>query len=423
MVAVTTLPPSPSAERKRAQLIVTRRRATLLLGAVTGVFLVTVVADADSGSLLGYVQATAEAAMVGGLADWFAVVALFRHPLSLPIPHTAIIPERKAQFAETLGEFIQSSFLTPDAVAERVQLAGVGDRVAHWLADPDNAARLAGHLADGAVQVADLLRDEDVQRALDGIVRQRLEATPLAPLAGRALHAITRDGRHDELVDAALVGLAGYLDEHREELHRRFEGQSPWWLPGAVEDRIFTRLLDGARAVLDEMVHDRGHDLRRLLDERIAVLAEDLQTSAELRARGDQLARDLLDQPQLRTWVAGLWTEAKATLREQAADPDSELRRGLARAIAAGGQRLLAEPALSAIVQDGAEQGARYVVEHFGDEITRLVSDTIARWDGEETAERLELLLGPDLQFIRINGTVVGGLAGLTLHTIAQTLG
>jgi uncharacterized membrane-anchored protein YjiN (DUF445 family) len=423
MVAVTTLPPSPSAERKRAQLIVTRRRATLLLAAVTVVFLATVAAGAEAGSVLGYVQATAEASMVGGLADWFAVVALFRHPLGLPIPHTAIIPERKAQFGETLGEFIQSSFLTPDVVAERVRGSDVGGRVARWLADPANAARLAGHVADGAVQVADLLRDEDVQQALDGIVRQRLEATPLAPLAGRALHAVTRDGRHDELVDAALVGLARYLDEHREELHRRFEGQAPWWLPGAVEDRIFTRLLDGARAVLDEMAHDRGHDLRRVLDERIATLAEELQSSPELRARGDQLARDLLDQPELRTWVAGIWTEAKAALRDQAADPESELRRSLARAIAAGGQRLLDEPALSAIVQDGAEQAARYVVEHFGDEITRLVSDTIARWDGEETADRLELLLGPDLQFIRINGTVVGGLAGLTLHAIARTLG
>ena len=273
------------------------------------------------------------------------------------------------------------------------------------------------------MQVADLLRDEDVQTAIDRAVRRRLESTPVAPLAGRALDAVTRDGRHDELVEAALSGLARYLDEHRDELHRRFEDRSPWWLPGAVEDRIFERLLDGARAVLADMVGNREHDLRRLLDERIAQLAQDLQTSPELRARGDQLARDLLDQPELRTWIAGLWTEAKAGLRAQASDPDSELRRQLADAIAAGGQRLLDEPALTARVQDGAEQAVRYVVDHFGGEINRLVSDTIGRWDGEETADRLEILLGPDLQFIRINGTVVGGMAGLLLHTIAQALG
>jgi len=418
----SSLPPSATEVRKRQQLVTTRRRATAMLGVVAAVFAATVAAGAEDGSLLGYVQATAEASMVGGLADWFAVVALFRHPMGIPIPHTAVIPERKEQFGETLGDFIQSSFLTPDAVVERVRLADVGGRVARWLADPTNAERLAGHVADGAVQVADLLRDEDVQQALDGVVRQRLETTPLAPLAGRAIDVITREGRHDEVVDAALGGLARYLDSHRVELHDRFQAKAPWWLPGAVEDRIFERLLDGARSVLDDMVNDRGHDLRRLLDERIHQLASDLQTSPELRARGDALARDLLAQPELRHWVAGMWADAKTTLRSQAADPESELRRGLARAIAAGGQRMLDEPALTGTVQQGAEAGVRYVVEHFGGEISRLVSDTISRWDGEETADRLELLLGPDLQFIRINGTVVGGLAGLALHAIAQVL-
>jgi uncharacterized membrane-anchored protein YjiN (DUF445 family) len=423
MVVASTLPPSPTTELKRAQLIVNRRRATTLLAAVTAVFVATVIAGAEGDTWLGYVQATAEASMVGGLADWFAVVALFRHPLGVPIPHTAIIPERKEQFGETLGDFIQSSFLTPDAVAERVRAADVGARVAGWLAAPANAERLAGHLVDGAVQVADLLNDDDVQAAIDGAVRRRLEATPLAPLAGRALHAVTREGRHDELVDAALAGLSRYLDEHRDELHRRFEDRAPWWLPGAVEDRIFERLLDGARAVLAEMVGNRDHDLRHLLDERIDQLAHDLQTSPELRARGDQLARDLLDQPELRGWVTGLWTEAKTALRAQADDPASELRQWLAAAIRAGGQRLLDDPALTRRVGEGAEQAVRYVVLQFGDEISRLVSDTIGRWDGEETADRLEILLGPDLQFIRINGTVVGGLAGLLLHTIAQALG
>jgi uncharacterized membrane-anchored protein YjiN (DUF445 family) len=422
MDGARSLPSSPNAELKRAQLVVTRRRATLLLAVVTAVFVTTVVVGADGGSFLGYVQATCEASMVGGLADWFAVVAIFRHPLGLPIPHTAIIPARKEQFGETLGEFIQTSFLTPDAVVERVEAADVGGRVARWLAEPANADRLAGHGADAAVQVADLLRDEDVQSAVDGFVRTRVEQVALAPLAGRALGAATRGGRHDPLVDTALTGLARYLDEHREELHQRFEATSPWWLPGAVEDQIFQRLLDGARAVLAEMVRDHEHDLRRLLDERLTALAQDLQTSPELRARGEQLAQDLLDQPELRDWVAGIWTDAKAALRVQAADPQSELRRALAQAIQSAGERLLSEPALAGIVQMGVERAVRYVVEHFGGEITSLVSGTIARWDGEETAQRLELLLGPDLQFIRINGTVVGGLAGLGLHAIAQVL-
>jgi uncharacterized membrane-anchored protein YjiN (DUF445 family) len=416
-------PPSPNEARQRRQLVTTRRRATLMLAAVGAVFAATVVVGADDGSALGYVQATAEASMVGGLADWFAVVALFRHPLGVPIPHTAIITARKEQFGETLGDFIQSSFLTPDGVADRVRAAQPGQRVGHWLADPVKADRVAGHLLGGAVEVTELLEDEVVHDLLEGLVRERLETTSIVPLAGRALAALTRDGRHAEVVDAALRGLDRYLDERSDDLRDRFRDQAPWWLPGAVEDRIFLRLLDGVRAVLDDMANDRGHGMRRALDERIAQFVADLQTSPELRARGEQLTRDLLEQPELRAWVASAWTDAKAQLRSQAADDASRLRVQLADAIVSGGQRPLGEPALAAKVDDAAEAAARYVVEHFGGEISELVSSTIARWDGEETSHRLELLLGPDLQFIRINGTVVGGLAGLCLHGIAQALG
>jgi uncharacterized membrane-anchored protein YjiN (DUF445 family) len=413
---------TPSEERKLRQLVTTRRRATTLLALVTAVFVGTVLAGAASGSWLGYVQATAEASMVGGLADWFAVVALFRHPLGLPIPHTAIITERKEQFGETLGEFIQTSFLTPDAVAERVQLARVGERTARWMAEPAHAHRLAGHLLDGAVQVVDLLQDETVHDVLEGLLRSRIETTPLAPLAGRALGVLTRDDRHAPVVDAALRGLDHYLDDHRDELQARFRAQSPWWLPGAVEDRIFERLLDGVRAVLDDMANDRGHGLRRQLDARLLRYVDELQTSPALRDRGEELTRELLASPELRAWAASIWADAKAQLRAQAEDPGSELHEHLTAAIAAAGQRLLDEPVLSAKVDEAAETAARFVVDRFGGEITELVSGTIARWDGEETSRRLELLLGPDLQFIRINGTVVGGVAGLCLHAISQLL-
>jgi uncharacterized membrane-anchored protein YjiN (DUF445 family) len=243
------------------------------------------------------------------------------------------------------------------------------------------------------------------------------------PLAGRALATLTRDGRHQEVVDAALRGLDHYLDERRDDLRSRFRDQAPWWLPGAVEDRIFERLLDGVRAVLDDMANDRGHGMRQALDDRIAKFVHDLQHDPALQARGEQLTRDLLEQPEVRTWVASIWADAKVQLRAQAGDPGSRVRQQLAGAIVSGGHRLLDEPALAAKVDDGAEAAARYVVEHFGSEITRLVSDTIARWDPEETSDRLELLLGPDLQYIRINGTVVGGLAGLVLHSLAQAFG
>jgi len=419
-MAVETLPRFASEETRRQRLVVTRRWAGALLAFTTLVFALVTIVGADG--WLGYLQATAEASMVGGLADWFAVTALFRRPLGLPIPHTAIIPERKDQFGETLGGFIQDSFLTPDSIVARVTAARISNRMAAWLCEPANAERLAGYIADGAVAIADLVKDEEVHTALEGIAREQLERVQLAPLAGRALRAFTAQHRHDELIDAALLGLLKALDEHREDLRRRFDEKSPWWLPGAVEDRIFDRLLDGATAVLHDMAHDNQHGLRRELDERITKLIEDLETSPELRARGEQLKRDLLNQQQLREWVAAAWTDAKVQLRTAAADPDSALRRRLAEAIASAGARLRDDPALASMVDNGAETAVRYVVERFDGEIASLVTGTIARWDGEETARRLELLLGADLQYIRINGTVVGGLAGLGLHTIAQAV-
>jgi uncharacterized membrane-anchored protein YjiN (DUF445 family) len=419
-MASTTLPRLSSEEVRRKRLVVTRRRAGALLAFASAVFVLVTVIGASG--WLGYVQATAEASMVGGLADWFAVTALFRHPFGVPIPHTAIIPERKDQFGETLGEFIQDSFLTSDTIVARVRAARVAERVGVWLEQPANAERLAGHIADGAVAIADLIKDDDVHATLEAIVREQVDRVELAPLAARVLRSVTADGRHDELVDAALRGLWRALNDHKEELRHRFEEKSPWWLPGAVEDRVFDRLLNGAEAVLLEMTENHDHGLRRELDERIAKLITDLETSPELRARGEQLKHDLLNQEQLRTWVAGAWNELKKQLRASAADPESELRRRLTQAIVSAGTRLGDDAALKSMVDDGAETAMRYIVERFDGEIASLVTSTISRWDGEETARRLELLLGPDLQYIRINGTVVGGAAGLLLHTIAQAL-
>jgi uncharacterized membrane-anchored protein YjiN (DUF445 family) len=415
-----TLPRFKSEETRRRRLVVTRRLAGALLGFATLVFIVTTAVG--NAGWVGYLQATAEASMVGGIADWFAVTALFRHPLGIPVPHTAIIPERKDQFGETLGDFIQDSFLTPETITQRVAAARVSGRLAAWLCEPGNAERLSGHLADGAVALADVVNDEEVHTALEGIVREQLDRMQVAPLAGRALRTLTADGRHEELIDAALIALQSALAEHKDDLRGRFNEKSPWWLPGAVEDRVFDRLLDGAEAVLHDMTVDHQHGLRQELDARIQQLAHDLETSPELRARGEQLKHDLLEQQELRTWIVAVWSDLKEQLRASAADPQSELRRRLAQAISSGGIRLRDDPALQAMVDNGALTAVRYVAERFDGEISELVTSTIARWDGEETARRLELLLGPDLQFIRINGTVVGGAAGLALHSIAMWL-
>ena len=411
-----------AADQLRRRLLARgRRQATGLLLVVAAVFVALQVRGEDA-TWVGYAEAAVEAGMVGGLADWFAVVALFRHPLGLRIPHTAIIVTRKDQFGRTLGNFVQTSLLTPDVVAERVRGARLVPRVAAWMAEPDNAARVARHAADAAVTAADLLRDDEVHRALEDVARRRLETTPLAPVAGRALQAMTEHGRHHELLDVVLRAVDRFLAENRASLRARFGTESPWWLPGAAEDRIFDRLFEGARTVLREVARDPDHELRRDVDARLRRLSEDLQSDPALRARGEELKRELLAQPELRAWAASVWEDAKAGLRTQAADPDSALRRRLADTIAALGRRLLDDPVLAARVEDAVESGVRYVADQFSDEIGGMVSGTVSRWDGRETADRLELLLGPDLQFIRINGTVVGSLAGLAIHAAGQVL-
>jgi uncharacterized membrane-anchored protein YjiN (DUF445 family) len=403
------------------RLIRRRRWANGLLVAVTLIFIATALWGGDA-TWVGYLEATAAASMVGALADWFAVTALFRRPLGLPIPHTAIVVERKDQFGATLADFMRESFLTREVLVERVRAAGVVSRLGRWLSEEDHAARVAAELAGAAVAGADLLRDDDVHRVVEDMVRERVESTPLAPLAGRALRFFTHNGRHAEVVDSVLVGIDRYLARHGQDLKTQFGAKSPWWLPGAVEDRIFDRLLDGARTLLQEMAADRNHQLRRQFDARLRLLAAELETSVDLIERGERLKHDVLSQPQVREWVASLWADAKAALRAQACDPESQLRRQLVGGIAAAGRRLEQDEQLAATVETAVERAVGYLADHFDKDISAFISGTIARWDAAETASRLELLLGPDLQFVRINGTVVGAVAGLTLHAVSAAL-
>ncbi len=421
MSSTTTLPMVRAQEERRERLAAMKLRATALLGAATLLFLGVTLWGGDSTGV-GYVQATAEAAMVGGLADWFAVTALFRHPLGIPIPHTAIVVARKDQFGETLGQFFQDAFLTPDAVLERLRSADLGPRLAAWLKDPEHADRLAGDVLDAAVRVSDLISDDDVQRVMHGAIRTRVETMPIAPLAGRALEFAVRDGRHQEALDAVLREVDRFIDENRDDLRGQLGRAAPWWLPGAAEDRLFERLIEGVRTLVDAMLGDQQHQLRQRFETRLADLAHDLQTDDELIARGEQLKHELLAQPEIADWVGSLWTDVKAHLREEATDPDADLRQRLAEVIRGIGARL-EDPVMAERLDEALATAVTYVVERFQGEIVTLVSGTISRWDASETSDRLELLLGPDLQFIRINGTVVGAAAGLALHGIADLLG
>jgi uncharacterized membrane-anchored protein YjiN (DUF445 family) len=278
--------------------------------------------------------------MVGGVADWFAVTALFRHPLGLPIPHTALIVERKDQFAATLGRFVQENFLNADVLAERIGSARLVPRLSGWLADEANAARFAGQAADLVVTVAEALRDEDVQRVLSTELTRALDAVDVAPLAGKALRVVIAGGRHAELVNAVMSGAERYLAGHYEELRVLFEDESPRWVPDAVYRRVFDRLFNRLRQRLRAMAADPGDPARQQFEAWIAGLPDRIETSPELRERGQRIKHEVLESPALRDWSSSLWQQAKKALRTQAAQPESELRRQLAGALVAVGERL-----------------------------------------------------------------------------------
>jgi uncharacterized membrane-anchored protein YjiN (DUF445 family) len=423
MTTVSPALPALAAEDdlRRRNLVRMKVAATGLLLAATLVFIVTRSLE-DRWPWLGYVRATAEAAMVGALADWFAVTALFRHPLGLPIPHTAIIPNRKDQLGRGLGTFVQTNFLAPAVLSERLQSVGVAERLGAWLSQPEHAHRLssnAGALVRGLTEV---MGDEDIQRTLETGILQRVREVPAAPLMARVVEAAMSGRHHQALLDTTLRGLSGLLDENRWLLRQKLAEQSPWWVPEPIDDRLFKKFFDGVQGFLAEVAGDPEHELRHQLDVRVADLAVRLRTDPALIARGEQLKAELLEHPEVRAWLDSLWRNAKASILAVADDPDSDLRRRLDAALQRAGRSLQEDPILQGKVNGWIEKVVSYLADEYGHEIADLIATTVARWDGAEASRRIELQVGRDLQFIRINGTVVGGLAGLIIYSIGRFL-
>ncbi|WP_029430993.1 DUF445 domain-containing protein [Blastococcus sp. URHD0036] len=399
-----------------------KRLATGLFLVAAAVFLACVLIGEDAGAWVGYVRATAEASMVGALADWFAVTALFRHPLRLPIPHTAIIPRKKDQIGASLGAFVQENFLTRTVVEEKLATVDVPGRLGAFLAAPGRAERLAGDAAAALSGVTDLLRDEDIQPAVAALVDRKLHETPAAPVLARVLELVVDGDRHQEVLSAALRYMARFLEENRVVFRAQLGDASPAWVPDWVDDRIFTRAFAGLQEFLEEVGADRHHELRRVYDARLRAYVHALRTDEATAARVEEFKKDLLEHPAIRTWSASLWTNAKDAFLAAAADPDSALRARVTTLIRDGAQLLQTDPSARELVQRQTRRAVGYLVERFSGDLADVVGSTVARWDTEETSRRIELQVGRDLQFIRINGTVVGGLAGLVIYTVAQLL-
>ena len=408
----------PSAERLRALRRMKVIAAGLLVVAAAVYVVCRTVGDGHGG--WGYLQAAAEASMVGGLADWFAVTALFRHPLRIPIPHTAIIPRKKDQIGAGLAGFVQDYFLTSEIVGERVAAARIPHRVGEWLAQPDHARLVAQELSSAISGLATTLRDNELRDAVAAFADKRLRELDAAPLLGRVLQAVCDSGQHQKVLTTALKGLMRFLDENRAVFRRRVAEESPEWVPEWVDDRVFNKGFTALQSFLADVTVQPEHELRGGFDTQLRALAERLRTDPEQIAKVERAKAELLDHPQVREWLSTLWMRGKTLVVDGADDPTSDLRRGIERLVIRSGEVLRDDPAVSARVESALQQLARHVVTHYGTDLTAVISSTVERWDTEETSRRLELQVGRDLQFIRINGTVVGALAGLAIYAFGR---
>jgi len=383
-----------------------------------GTFLFT-----DGTGFAGYVRAAAEAAVVGGIADWFAVTALFRHPLGIPIPHTALIPRGKDAIGRGLGEFVQRNFMNPDALVERVRDADVAHRVGVWLADPGNARAASRQAAGVIAAIAETVNENDIQEGLRDMIAARVDAVDAAPLLGEVLDRAVAGGHHGAVVTSGLRAVAKTITENRDLLRRRVHDEAPRWVPAYVNDLIFEKVYVSLQDFVADIAGNPDHEIRQLLDGKIVDWIGHLKTSPELAERGNELKSTLLDHPEFKAWTDGVWTSLKDHLAAAAGQPESDLRKRLEQVVLSTGRRLVEDEETRRGVDSWIGNLARHLAERSGPEVATLISTTVERWDADETSQRLELQVGRDLQFIRINGTIVGGLVGLVLHTLVQTFG
>jgi uncharacterized membrane-anchored protein YjiN (DUF445 family) len=415
---------TPDDELKRVRLVKMKRVATLMLVGVALLFVVTRWLESQY-PWLGFVRAFAEAAMVGGIADWFAVTALFRHPLGIPIPHTAIVASRKDRIGTALGNFVQRNFLTREVVTGKIAAMKLGDRAAQWLAQPENSRRLARHAAHGLSGAVGVMRDEDVQEMVDRGVVSRLRRMQAAPLMARLFELMTTGGRHQALLDDALRLAAKFLYENEAMIREKVKAESPWWVPGAVDSRVGDKIVSGVEKTLVAVAADPDHPLRQRYDEAVDRFVVSLRENPETIARFEQIKLDVLAHPGVADFSREVWGDVKekiASYAERLADDAAQEPDQLEQWLAGLGAKVLEDPVLSAKVNGWIVEIVSYSVEQAREEVAKLISATVAAWDADATSRKIELQIGRDLQFIRINGTIVGGLVGLILYSVGLVL-
>lgn len=396
--------------------------ATGLLVSMAIAFVVTSLYR-DERLWLNLIWAFSEAALIGGLADWFAVTALFRHPLGLPIPHTAIVPSRKNEIGRALARFIGEHFLVRDAIDARLRRTNLAARLGAWLERDANARRLTRDLS---VALEWLMRAVDSAALRDSVKASLRDALGRVPV-GTALAILVdvlASGNHTQaLIDQLVHFGREQLEHNKERIRSRINERSPWWMPKFVDEEIYDQLVGEFDRILNEVGDDHSHPAREQFNDRLRQLRHALRDDPELVERSEVLRDEFLNHPAVREFFNDIWRRGRDYLLETLDDPESALRRGLEGEIRAVGKTLAKDSEVAARLDLWLREAVLYIVENYRTQLTEIVSDTISQWDAASTSRRIELHIGRDLQFIRINGTLVGGLVGVVLFLGWQALG
>jgi len=398
-----------------------KQLATGLLIGVAILFIIALVLERRY-PWVGFIRAFAEASMVGALADWFAVTALFRHPLGLPIPHTAIIPRRKDSIGVSIGRFIEDNFLSEEVLIGRLRAQHVSQRAAGALSQPDVSAQIARHATTAINNALQVINDADVQALVEHSLVARIQSIQPAPLLGRGLAAVLAGRRQPELVYELVKVTANLLEENKEAIRIKIREETPWWLPRTVDRHISERLFDTVESTLHAVSVDPNHPFHDRFNTLLYEFIERLQHDPATIARGEVLKDELLGNPIVREFSASLWLDIKAALLAQSANPDSALQASIERAVRQFGDLLLRDDVLADKINRWVERIVVYTSQEYRHQFGQLIAHTVSRWDAEATSQKIELQIGRDLQFIRINGTVVGGLAGLVIYGVSLLL-
>jgi len=413
-ISIITPDPGADAARRRG-LRQMRTVAVSLLVLAAIVYAATLGRD----GFWGFVNAGAEASMVGAIADWFAVTALFKHPLGIPIPHTALIPKRKDELGKGLEEFVGENFLQEDIIRDRTVAAAISARVGDWLSDPANARRVVDEVSDVAAIALGKVRDEHIADLVSDAFVPRFRDEPISPILGTLLTEMVRDDLHHGVVDIALDELHRWLVHNPDTFTEVLSERAPWWAPPRLNDAVTQRLHLEAIRWIAEIRDDPDHHAREALDSMLTQLGQDLLTDPRTQERAERFKERLLDHPQVVTTAISLWKATRSALLTSIRDREGAVRQRLLLELNAFAARLRTDADLRDRLDRTAADIVVFTVARYGAELTAVITHTIERWDGREAARRIELHVGRDLQFIRINGTIVGGLVGVLIHTIS----